>query len=86
MHLYYSFYVYRKFITLIKYSKNPKVPSNITYRFIALNFVKMLPVIYEKHEKIDLNLCRGTLLLVNIANKSEYPTSITVVSCVTTVC
>ena len=47
MHLYYSFYVYKKFITLIKYSKNPKVLTNIIYRFIALNFVKMLQVIFQ---------------------------------------
>jgi len=26
--------------------------ANITHRFIASNFVKMLPVIYEKHEKV----------------------------------
>ena len=82
----YTFDIYEKFITLTKYSKNPKVLTNITHRFIALNSVKMLPVIYEKHEEVHLTLCQGTLLLINIASKSEYPTSITVVNCVTTVC
>ena len=76
MHLYNTFYVCKKFITLIKYIKNPKVLTNITHTFIALNFVKMLLVIYEKHEKVHLTLCRGTSLLVNIASKSEYPSSI----------
>ena len=74
-----TFDIYEKFIT------NPKVVTNITHILIALNFVKMLPVIYEKHEKVHLTLCQGTFLLVNIAIKSEYPSSITVVSCVTTV-
>ena len=58
-----TFDIYIKFITLIKYSKTPKVLTNITHRFIALSFVKMLPVIYKKHEKVNLTLRRGTLLL-----------------------
>jgi len=45
------------------------VLTNITHGFNALNFVKMLPVIYEKHAKFHLTLHRGTLLLVNIASK-----------------